>query len=386
MKIIVIASLAQSLIGFREEMLKAFKRAGLDVVGLAPDDNRDVAEKLESWGMRFRTYTMSRAGMNPINEIRSIRELQAIITEEQADCVMAYTMKPVMYGSIAARRAGVKNIYSMITGLGYAFGDEGGGLKRKLVSFIVSNLAKSALSANQVVFFQNPDDLNYFVNHNLVKREQTRLINGSGVDLTMFPTTPVKPGKPHFLMIARLILEKGVRQFVDAARIIKGKHPQAEFTLVGPLDPNPLAIQADEVEQWKQEGIINYPGATKDVRPFLKEASIYVLPTYYREGTPRSILEAMSMGRPIITTDSPGARETVDHGVNGYLVQPRDVDTLVESMEYFITHPEQIAEMGQASRQMAEEKYDVHKVNQTILEPMGLVFHPPEHASKGDQV
>ena len=298
MKIIVISSLAKSLVGFREEMLKAFKRAGLDVVALAPDDNRDVAEKLESWGMKFRTFTLARAGLNPFNDMNSIRELQAIITEEQADYVMAYTMKPVLYGSIAARRAGVKNIYSMITGLGYAFGGEGGGFKRKLVNFIVSNLAKNALSANKVVFFQNPDDLNYFVDNNLVKREQTQLINGSGVDLTMFPTAPLNTEKPHFLMIARLIHEKGVTQFVDAARIIKGKYPQAEFTLVGPLDPNPLAIKAHEVEQWKNEGIINYPGETKDVRPYLEQAAIYVLPTYYREGTPRSILGGDVDGSP----------------------------------------------------------------------------------------
>lgn len=372
MKIVVVSSYAPSLVSFRAELLKAFRACGLEVLALAPDHDDTVAAELHSWGVAFDTFELKRNQISVFGDARAILELRSRLAAEKADYVFSYTIKPVLYGSLAARLARVPHVTSMITGLGHSFGDGSARLRRRLVERTVRALAHVALTTNDTIFFQNPDDLRFFVDAGMATSDQARLVNGSGVDLDLFGEVPITSDHPHFVMVARLIREKGVIEFVEAARRTKARHPDAEFTFVGPADSaSPSAVPRELIEEWRAEGVVSFAGATDDVRPFLARSTVYVLPTY-REGTPRSVLEAMSMGRAIITTDAPGARETVEDGVNGLLVQPRDVDSLVHAIDRLISDPALVAKLGRASRRLAEERYDVHAVNRTILEAMEL--------------
>jgi glycosyltransferase involved in cell wall biosynthesis len=366
----VVASLTESLIRFRGQMLRAFLNSGHRVVTCAPNEHADTRRQLRELGIDLHLYPLHRAGMNPVKDLQTIQGLAGIMGTVRPDMVLTYTIKPVIYGSFAARIAGVPAMYAMITGLGYAFG--GNTAKQRLVGTLVSLLYRGSLGVNKAVFFQNPDDLGLFVERGLIPRERAVLINGSGVELDQFAVAPLPAGPPSFLLIARLIAEKGIREYAAAARRLKAQYPGVRFRLVGPLDPNPTAITAEEVQGWVQEGILDYGGETSDVRPFLAEASVYVLPSFYREGTPRSVLEAMAMGRPIITADAPGCRETVIQGENGYLIPVKDAAALAAAMERFIQSPELIPPMGQRSRALAESKFDVHRVNDVILQTMQL--------------
>jgi glycosyltransferase involved in cell wall biosynthesis len=294
-----------------------------------------------------------------------------MLKRNKPDVVLAYTVKPVIYGSICARIAKVPVMASMITGLGYAF--SGDTLKRQLINILVRFLYLFGIRDNKVVFFQNPDDLKLFQSLGLIKdRNCPILINGSGIDLSRFTPKPF-PSEISFLLIARLIKEKGIREYIEAARIIKRKHPKVRFRLVGMLDKNPTSITTEELDNWVKEGIIEFLGLLNDVRPAITDSSVYVLPSFYREGTPRTVLEAMAMGRAVITTDAPGCRETVTEGINGFLVPVKNIPALVEAMEKFIVKPSLIPEMGSASRQKAVDKYDVKKVNHVILKNLVLL-------------
>jgi glycosyltransferase involved in cell wall biosynthesis len=238
---------------------------------------------------------------------------------------------------------------------------------------LVSYLYRTGLKYNSVVFFQNPDDLQLFIEKRIIpKNVKPVLINGSGVNTVRFGFASPKLTPITFLLVARMIRDKGIPEYVEAARQLKKRYSEVKVQLLGPLDVNPAAITRKEIEHWSDEGIIEYLGETKDVRPYIAEASVFVLPSY-REGTPRSVLEALSMGRPVITTDAPGCRETVQEGVNGYLVPIKDHTALFKAMERFVLQPELIPEFGLASRKIAEQKYDVRKVNSTILEEMELI-------------
>lgn len=370
MHILVIASLAESLIRFRGRMLKAFVDAGCQVTTLAPNEHANTRRDLAAMGIDFQTYSLSRAGLNPVKDVASVLELRRKIQNIGPDVMLSYTIKPVIYGSIAAKLAGVPRIYTMISGLGYAFGTNS--FKQRAVGMVVSQLYARSLRWSEAVFFQNPDNRDVFIERGLVKPQQAVLINGSGVELDRFAVAPLPPEPVKFLLIARLIHEKGIGEYVEAARRLKAKYPDVKFRLLGPYDPNPTAIQPHEIEAWEREGVIEYLGKTDDIRPYMADTAVYVLPTFYNEGTPRSVLEAMSMGRPVITTQAPGCRETVIDGENGYLVPKRDVDALVTALERFIQQPEIITPMGQRSRALAVEKYDVDKVNAVILDTMKI--------------
>lgn len=358
---------------FRGELLKTMVQRGHRVYALAPDNDPqidDTKAALVEIGVEFVSYPLSRRGLSPLKDYQTVLELTRILRQKEIDCILSYTAKPVIYGSLAARRVGIEEIYSIITGLGYAFSTD------TFVARAVRNdsvfLYRKSLQYNRKVFFQNPDDLQLFVEQGILRpKEKGVLINGSGVNLGKFVVQPF-PSQISFLMIARLIAEKGVREFVAAARRVKERYPNVRFQLVGSFERGASQISRDEVESWVRDGIIEYLGTLSDVRPALKECSVFVLPTYYREGQPRTILEAMATGRPVITTDNPGSRETVESGTNGFLVPPKDVASLVEAMRAFIENPEMIQRMGTASRKIAEEKYDVHEVNRKILEEMGL--------------
>lgn len=369
MKIIVLASYANSLLNFRQELLEALVSKGHHVTACAPEKNEYVKEKLNSLNIEYRPLPLERTGMNPIKDAKTFLRLISFFKEIKPDMLISYTIKPVIYGSLAARLAGITNIYSIITGLGFAF--EGGTKKRKLLRLLVKVLYKVSLSTNTKVFFQNPDDLQLFKNLGIIKPGQEILINGSGVNLHKYQEAAPLINPPTYLLIGRLLKEKGVGEYAEAAKQLKKRYPSAVFRLLGPFDENPSSFQADQVNEWHKSGVIDYLGKTRDVRPYIAAAGVYVLPSY-REGTPRSVLEAMAMGRPIITTDVPGCRETINMGRNGFLVPVRDTKALINAMEKFILDPSLIPAMGRQSRIYVEERYDVHNVNKNILDAMCL--------------
>ena len=368
-KILIIAGYGRSLISFRGDLIKELLARGHEVIAVAPES--DCAEEVRALGCGYHSFSMKRSGMNPFVDMGSIRALVSLLNICKPDILFSYTIKPVIYGSIAARIAGISQVYSMISGLGYAFG--AATVKQKIIGGLVRFLYKQALQNNRKVFFQNPDDISVFQSLNLLPKGRTAvLVNGSGVNIERFGFNPAKTTPVTFLLMARLIWDKGIGQLVEAGRKLKKNHPDIRIVLLGAFDTNPNAITRECIAQWEQEGIIEYLGETRDVRPYLRDSSVYVLPSYYPEGTPRSILEALSVGRPIITTNTPGCRETVREGINGYLVTPKDSDALATAMKRFIVDPSLIKEMGEKSRQLAEEKYDVRKVNQAMLRAMGL--------------
>jgi glycosyltransferase involved in cell wall biosynthesis len=372
-KIAIIGSQAFALWNFRGPLIQEMVERNLEVYALAPDYDDETREKVRKLGAKPVQYRLSRTGLNPFRDALNFLGLTLTLRRIRPDVTFSYTIKPVIYGTLAAWIVGVPRRFAMIEGLGYAFTAPGEReeMKRRVVRTIAQFLYKLALRRATKVFFLNPDDLNEFVQKRLVFSEKVFLLGPIGVDLRAFTPAPPVTEPITFVLAARLLREKGVLEFVEAARRIKAKYSNIRFIVLGGLDTNPGAIPRKEVEGWVKEGLIEWPGHVADVRPYLAQASVFVLPSY-REGGPRSIQEAMAMARPIITTDAPGCRETVIPGVNGFLVPVRNVDALVSAMERFINEPELIERMGKESRRIAEERFNVHKINQVLLEAMGL--------------
>jgi glycosyltransferase involved in cell wall biosynthesis len=369
-RVLIIGSYAPSLIQFRGPLIAAMIEAGHSVVGAAPDMPQATEDALRALGAESREIPLRNVSLNPAALLQSYRAVRALIRKERPDVIVAYTIKPVIVAALAGRAEKVASIVSLITGAGYAFTD-GRELKRLMSRAAASLLYALALRRSNVVIFQNRDDERMFRDLWLVPRaSRTHVVNGSGVDLKQFSPVPL-PKTAAFLMIARLLKDKGIRQFAEAAKRLKAAHPNVPVILVGDLDPSPDSLTRAELDELIRCGI-DYRGQLKDVRPAIADCSVYVLPSYYREGTPRSVLEAMAMGRAIITTDSPGCRETVKDGENGFLVKPRDSESLYAAMMRFVDEPRLALSMGRASRALAEEKYDVSKVNATFLGYAGL--------------
>lgn len=369
-RILVVASYTPSFLNFRGPLLREFLRRGHTVIACSPDPDPASLARVEAMGIRHVAYPLQRAGLNPLADWRTLRALRVIIQRERPDHVLAYTVKPVVYGCLAACRAGVPGIHALITGLGTAF--QGKSMGRRVLNRIVSRLYSQALAGCTTVFFQNPDDRQLFVERGLVDAAKVTLVNGSGIDRNHFAPVAISDPAPRFLLVARLIEEKGVRVYAEAARLVKADYPEAEFLLVGYLEDHPGAIPCADVEAWAEAGVIEYCGSTDDVRPYLADTTVFCLPSYYREGVPRSILEALAVGRAIITTDAPGCRETVRVGENGFLVPVKDPAALAVAMRRFCKQPELVVSMGKASLRLAEKRFDVHRVNATMIKAMGL--------------
>jgi glycosyltransferase involved in cell wall biosynthesis len=365
-------SFAGSLIKFRGSLIDALLDAGKDVHVAIPDlaPGGDVALVLANKGVRVHYIPLQRTGLNPLGDLRLLLSLIALMWRLRPQVVLSYTIKPVVYGSIAAWLVGVKHRFALVTGLGYAFTGTASG-KRALLRRLIQHLYRFALKRTHRVFFQNPDDEALFREFQLLPDTvPSSVVNGSGVDVAEYSVAPL-PDKPCFLLIARLLGDKGVREYAQAAQLVKAVYPEAVFRLVGWIDDNPDAITQRELNQWVESGVLQFLGRLDDVRPEISDCTVYVLPSY-REGTPRTVLEAMAMGRAVITTDAPGCRETVVDGDNGFLVPVKDVDALADAMIKMIESTELVASMGERSRRIAEEKYDVHKVNAAMLEGMGI--------------
>lgn len=374
-RVLILASLPESLSNFRGTLISSLVDSGCEVHVASPQLllNQRVIASLEKRGAICHSVYLSRTGLSPIKDLYALLSFYRLMKDLNPDVFLGYTIKPVIWGLKAASLAGVKQRVALITGLGYAFTGKATGL-RGFVQKIAKSLYKSSLKKASLVFFQNPDDLKEFASTGLLPQHiPTEVVNGSGVDTSNYEHAAFPSNATiNYLLIARLLGDKGIREYVSAARKISAKYPHAQFHLVGGLDTNPNAISEDEVNSWVQEGVLQWHGAVDDVRPFIASSHVYVLPSY-REGTPRSVLEAMSMGRAVITTDAPGCRETVVDGDNGFLVDVKSVGQLVTAMERFILQPELIESMGQRSREIACEKYDVHKVNKAMLKAMGLI-------------
>jgi glycosyltransferase involved in cell wall biosynthesis len=331
---------------------------------MAPTISQELGDRLRAIGAEPHDVPLDNQGLNPLAMLRTVRALTRAFTALRPDAVIAYTVKPVTLGAAAAARAGVPRFVSLITGLGYAFSG-GKTVTRRLSEAAATLLYRRALRRSSAIIFQNPDDRDFFRARGILPtRPEPVVVGGSGIDLEQFSPAPLPEGL-RFLMISRLLGDKGLREYGEAARRLKLKHPQASFALVGYFDNSPDAISRDELAAI-QSGGVDFLGKMDDVRGAIADCNIYVLPSY-REGTPRSVLEAMAMGRAIVTTDAPGCRQTVDDGFNGFLATPRDTDSLERAMERFIVDPTMIAPMGAASRRIAEQRFDVNRVNEQLL-------------------
>ena len=365
--VVLISHAAETLINFRGPLIKAMVAAGYRVVAFAPDYTEASRRAIAALGAELVDYPLQRTGINPWQDMRSMLALRKALLHIRPDVVLAYTIKPVIWGTLAAWLARVPRRVVLIEGLGFVFTDSGDTvpLKRRLLRGVVSWLYRFALARAHRVLMLNPDDIRDFATRGLVAPAKALNIGGIGVDLAEWPVTPLPDGPLIFCLAARLLREKGVYEYVEAARRVKARHPGARFLLLGSTDKNPGSLQAAQVEQWVHEGVVEWPGHVP-MRDWLARSSVFVLPSY-REGVPRSTQEAMAMGRPVITTDVPGCRETVVDGVNGLIVAPRDAAALAAAMEKLILDPGLLAGMGAASRAMAEEKFDVHHINAVIL-------------------
>ncbi|MBR4333260.1 MAG: glycosyltransferase family 4 protein [Clostridia bacterium] len=366
-KFILISPKNRTVYNFRGDLIRDIIAKGYEVAVTGPDST-DV-DKIEALGARFHEIPMNKTGTSVIGDLKYCNALTAFLKAEKPDATLGYTVKPVIYGAIAAKRAGVKNVTSLVTGGGYTFISTS--LKARILGVIVRTLYRVGFRKADHVIFQNPDDLKEFCEKGLVKKEKCSFVSGSGVNLDHFERAPLPP-EPAFFMLSRLLKSKGVGEYLEAARMVKEKYPQAKFYLLGKYETAMQdALDRDYVEAFIRDGVIQRFEETSDVRPYYAMCSVYVLPSY-REGTPRTVLEAMTMGRPIITTDTQGCRETVLDGQSGFLVPIKDSKAVAEKMIWFLEHPERIPEMGQRSYEYAREKFDVKKVNAQMIQTMQL--------------
>lgn len=357
---------------FRRPLLKELAGRGFTSLVYAPDWTEALEKALEQEkGAKALHYPLKRTSISPLADLKTLLSLAVSLAHSQPHLVLTFQPKPNVYGILAAALARVPLRAAVVEGLGFAFTPGEDTLKKRLVRAVLKVLYRLSFAFAHKVFFLNPDDLKEFVSQGLVRPEKAVLLGGIGVPLEEWPPAPPHLEPLTFTLIARLLKEKGVREFAEAARRVKAKHPEARFLLIGPLDTNPGAIPEEEVRSWVEEGVLEWVPWTEDVRPYLRRTSVYVLPSY-REGVPRSTQEALAMARPVITTDAPGCRETVVDGVNGFLVPPRDPEALAEAMERFIQDPSLVERMGWESRKLAEERFDAYKINARLLSELGI--------------
>lgn len=369
----LVGNQAFSMIRFRGALLRRLADAGAEVYAMAPDFDDADRQQIRALGACPIDFPLDRNGMNPVRDARNLLALAGILRRLKIDMTLSYFIKPVIYGSIAARLAGVPDRFALIAGAGTIFSEHHDrDLKRRLVRLFVTLLYRVGLSQVRQVFLQNDEDTQLFVDLHMMKSEQAVRIPGSGVDIDEYSVQPPVTAPVTFLMMTRLLREKGVQEFAQAARRVRAAAPGVRFVLLGDVDTNPDSLSEGDVRAWVAEGLLEWPGRVADVRPWLAQASVFVLPSYYREGVPRSTLEALAMGRPVITTDWVGCRDTVVHGRNGFLVPVRDSDALASAMLRFVENPALIESMGSESRRIAEARFDVRLVNDAIVRTLGL--------------
>ena len=366
MKFILISPKNRTTYNFRGDLLKEIISKGYEVIVTGP--NEEGIDNIKELGVHFVHIPLNKNGLSAIADIKYMLDLRKVFRKEKPDIILGYTIKPIIYGAVAAKLAGVKNINSMVTGVGYIFTAKT--IKARAIRIIVTILYRIGFKCADTVIFQNQDDLTEFVERKLVKYENCRVVNGSGVNMQKFVPSPL-PQKITFFMLSRIIYCKGVREYLKAAREIKDKYSKVRFMLLGAIENIQDSMKMDDLYPYIRNGVIDYYGETGDVVKYYNQCSVYVLPSY-REGIPRTVLEAMAMARPIITTNTNGCRNTVKDGINGYLIPIKDSAALVERLEWFIINQDQIEIMGQASYRLCQDKFDIQKVNKEMLKHMNI--------------
>ena len=351
-RIVISINTSWNVVNFRKGLIEALRSHGYDVVVAAPRD--DYSPLISAMGCRYVELEMDNSGTSPLRDIVLLWRYWRLLRRERPLAFVGFTIKPNVFGSIAANLNGIA-VINNISGLGTAF------VRGGLLLRIAKALYRVALARSRMVFFQNDDDRMLFVDAHLVRKDQTGLLPGSGIDLMRFAPSSegrTRSGAIVFLLVARLLWDKGVGEFIEAARLVRQERPGVRFQLLGFLDvENRTAVRREQVENWVGEGLVEYLGSTDDVRPFLSAADCVVLPSY-REGTPRSLLEAAAMGKPLIATDVPGCREVVDHAINGFLCKARDPDDLASKMiEFAMMDDASRARMGAQSRNKVERQF-----------------------------
>jgi glycosyltransferase involved in cell wall biosynthesis len=371
--IAIVNGIGDTVVAFRGALVRDLVARGHAVTVSTPRpveiDADTVARAIEALGARCVFSPLDRTGLNPLAERRARAHYNALFRELQPDAVFASNPKPIFHAIPAARGAGVARRVAMVTGLGYAF--TGSSFKTRVLRAVATRLYRRAFADATAVLFQNADDRDELARAGaLAKAPSPRLVAGSGVDLDAFAAAPPAEGAPVFLMVARLLGDKGVREFAHAARVVRARRPSWRFRLVGWIDANPAAIRREELDAWVREGVLEHAGRLDDVREELARASVFVLPSY-REGTPKSVLEALATARPVITTDAIGCRETIRDGIEGLLVPPRDAEALANACLRLGDDAALRAEMGVRARARAVERFDVRRVNAEIMEALG---------------
>lgn len=370
MKISITANTSWYIYNFRRNTILSLINAGHDVVAISPD--QDYKEKLESLGCKFIPMKMQRWGKNPFFDLKTIYDFYRIFKKEKIQLTLNFTPKNNIYATFAAHFLNVK-VVNNIAGLGVVF------IQKNLFSKLVAFLYKSSQKKADFIFFQNNDDKQLFIDLRITTLEKCDRLPGSGVDLSRFKYCPRENAQNiRFILVARLIAEKGIHLYAEAAKQLKSKYSNIEFCLLGPLDKSSTsAIRQDELELWQEQGLINYLGFTDSVEDELKKSDCVVLPSYYREGVPKSLLEAAAIGRPIITTDNVGCREVVDDGINGFLCQPKSVSSLISCLEKFInTSTLEKENMSRNSRAKVQRDFDEKIVIKKYIQVIEKVTKP----------
>ena len=369
-KVVLTANGLWNIVNFRAGLIRALKDAGYRPVIVAPAEAA-VQARLAELGVEHIDISIDRSGVNPVADFRLYRAYRRLFSQIRPVAVLGFTIKPNIYGSLAARALGIPAIPN-VSGLGTAF------IRGGVLQMLVSRLYRRAFRACDTTFFQNPDDRRLFVDRGIVAAGQTKLLPGSGIDLDRFAPAPQPDGPPIFLLIARLLGDKGVREYIAAARQLRRRMPEARFQLLGPIDEgNRTGVGRAELDGWIAECVIEYLGMTDDVRPQIAAASAIVLPSY-REGLPRSLLEGAAMRRPLIATDVPGCREVIADGVNGYLCAPRDSGSLAQAMaKLVVLSQSERREMGDASRQLVQERFSERVVIRAYLDELARLDRSP---------
>lgn len=370
-KVVVIGSLAWSLVNFRLDLMRRMIASGHSVVAVAPDIDPAIRSRLAAEGIACRSVPMDRTGLNPVRDLSTLRALLRLLRDERPDVVLAYTMKPIVYGCLAARLAGVPAIHALFTGLGYAFSEDRPKGRRRAVRAITVQIHRLALRGVTSAFCYNGQERRDIRRFRLIPpRTLLHDVPGSGVDTARFVPTPPPEGPVRFLFVGRLLHSKGLAVLAEAAILLRPR--QVVIEVLGPQDSNPDAVDAATLADWQAPGLFRLLGATQDVVPYFQGCSVFVLPSLLREGVPRTILEAMASGRAVITSDAPGCGETIRDGESGFIVPRGDAAALARAMARFLDDPGLAARMGAAARTRACAHYDVHHINRLLLTHMGL--------------
>lgn len=375
MIVALIGTVASSFYGFRADLISKLVKKDYQVYAFTSEYTNEDLKKIQKLGAIPVTYNLNRGGLNPLSDIIATYQLSKKIKVINPDLVFSYFSKPVIFGTLAAKIAKVPCIIGMLEGLGYTFTEQPYGLSKsvQVIKKIQVFLYKIALPKLNNLIFLNPDDPKDLLEKFNIKVKNVEILGGIGLNLDNYKYSKDFNPNISFIFIARLLAEKGIHDYIRAAKIVKARYPEVNFTVLGAIDKEAFgSLKEEELEILVRSNIVEYPGHVSNVSEWIEKASVFVLPSYYREGVPRSTQEAMAIGRAVITTDVPGCRETVIDGVNGFLVPKWNPEALAEKMIYFIEHPEQIRLMGAESYKLAVNKFDAEKVNERLMRILGL--------------